>query len=60
MEPLCGYDWLHKHQNDHTQAEIDALSIEVTVAGKRLPRVESKDMKRKEAREILRENMKGE
>ncbi|KKN07839.1 hypothetical protein LCGC14_1062920 [marine sediment metagenome] len=33
-EPLCGREWLEKHQYQHSQAEIDALGIEVSVRGK--------------------------
>jgi hypothetical protein len=28
-EPLCGSEWLNKHIGDHTQAEIDALGMEI-------------------------------
>lgn len=33
-EPICGQDWYVKHRNDYTQAEIDALGIELKVNGK--------------------------
>ena len=41
QEPLCGYPWLRRHQYQHTQAEIDALRLEVRVDGKNLPGVKS-------------------
>lgn len=28
-EPLCGQKWFEKHQDDHTDAEMSALSIEI-------------------------------
>jgi hypothetical protein len=35
IEPLCGREWLDKHKYDHTQAEVDALGMEIiTPAGK--------------------------
>jgi len=37
--PLCGWEWLHQHRNDYTQAQIDALGIEVTCAGHRYPTI---------------------
>lgn len=36
-EPLCGREWLRKHWNKHTQAEIDSLSIVISHCGKNLP-----------------------
>lgn len=33
-EPLCGWQWYHEHQRDHTQSEIDSLTIELEVNGK--------------------------
>lgn len=36
-ELLCGQDWLRQHRNDHTQAEIDSLSIVISHNGKNLP-----------------------
>jgi len=33
-EPICGTTWYLRHRYDHTQAEIDALGIEVKVNGK--------------------------
>ena len=39
QEPICGWKWFRKHQNDHSQAEVDSLGIELRVAGKVLARV---------------------
>ena len=44
-EPICGWPWYQKHQHDHTQAEIDALGIEVSVSGKLQGRVKAGDKK---------------
>ena len=38
-QPICGWDWLRQHQNDHTQAEIDSLSIVVSCGNRKLPPV---------------------
>jgi len=51
-EPLCGRSWLEQHKNDHTQAEIDSLGIEVLVNNKLQVRVQSGD---KKARGIIKE-----
>jgi len=29
--PICGERWLDKHRDDHTQAEIDSLKIEIRI-----------------------------
>lgn len=39
-EPLCGWQWHHQHRNDHTQAEIDSLGIELKVNDKVMARVQ--------------------
>lgn len=39
QELLCGQDWYLKHRFDHTQAEIDSLTIAVSVNGQNLPPV---------------------
>ena len=55
--PLCGQDWLDKHRNDHTQAEIDSLGIELRVCGKVQTRVQSGQRKdRGIVRDIVRLN----
>lgn len=33
-EPLCGWEWLKKHREDHTQEEMAKLTIVTTVDGK--------------------------
>ena len=38
-EPLCGQDWYQKHRLDHTQADIDSLTIVVACDGRDLPPV---------------------
>ena len=55
QEPICGQPWLDKHRHDHTQAEIDALGIEVTVNSKLQGRVRSGD---KKSRGIVKEIIK--
>lgn len=45
LEPLCGQAWLNQHRYDHTQAEIDSLSIEVSVNGRLQANVESGNKK---------------
>ncbi len=56
QEPLCGYQWLRGHLQDHTQAEIDALSLEVRIDGKNLPGIEQGTSKkdRKQAMGIVK------
>ena len=51
-EPLRGREWLRQHQYQHSQAEIDALGIEVSVSGKLQGRIKSGD---KKARGIVKE-----
>lgn len=51
-EPLCGRVWFDQHRLDHTQAEIDALGIEIKVDDRLQGRVKSGD---KEARGIVGE-----
>ncbi|KKM47412.1 hypothetical protein LCGC14_1558600 [marine sediment metagenome] len=52
QEPLCGREWLRQHQYQYSQAEIDALGIEVRVDDKLQGRVKSGD---KKARGIVKE-----
>ena len=40
-EPLCGRQWHDQHRNDHTQAEIDSLGIELRVNDKVMVRVQA-------------------
>lgn len=54
QEPLCGWWWFQQHKNDHTQAEIDALSIEVSRNGHTFPAI-AKGNKRGILKELLRE-----
>ncbi len=44
-EPICGWAWFKKHRRDHSQAEVDALGIEVSVSGKLQARVQSGNKK---------------
>lgn len=37
--PLCGWQWFKQHRHDYTQAEIDALGIEVSCDGHRYPSI---------------------
>lgn len=54
-EPLCGWSWHHKHRNDHTQAEIDSLAIEVSIDDRLQARARSGE---KKDRGIIREIVK--
>ena len=54
-EPLCGYQWYSQHRNDHTQAEIDSLGIELKVNDRVMARVQSGQRK---ARGIVKEIVK--
>jgi len=38
---LCEREWYEKHKNDHTEAEIAALGIEIIVDGKKTSHVTS-------------------
>ena len=38
-EPVCGMDWLRQHLWDHTHAEIEALTLEMSYNGRELPPV---------------------
>ena len=38
-QPLCGWPWYQQHLLDHSQAEIDSLSITISHCGKNLPSV---------------------
>lgn len=44
-QPLCGWAWFQKHRLDHTQAEIDSLTIEVKVDNREMPTVSGTDKK---------------
>lgn len=58
--PLCGWPWYHQHQNDHTQAEIDSLAIEVRVSDRLQARVQSGERKdRGIIREVVKANREG-
>ena len=35
-EPLCGLDWYRQHLYDHTEAEIQALTMEVSIDERRV------------------------
>jgi len=30
QEPICGWQWYWQHRQEHTQQEIDSLTIEVS------------------------------
>ena len=49
--PIMGYDWLELHRGDHTQAELDSLTIEVT-SGKRITTLKA-GVSKKDLREVL-------
>ena len=34
-QPLCGQRWLDKHAHDHTLEEINSLTIQVSVNGRK-------------------------
>ena len=51
-QPLCGLDWLRQHIRDHTHAEIDALSIELSLNGSRFGILKAND-KRGTVREVV-------
>ncbi len=51
-EPICGREWLRQQQYQHSQGEIDALGIEVSVSGKLQGRVRAGD---KKARGIVKQ-----
>ena len=34
---LCSEKWYQKHKDDYTQADIDALGLEISVGGKKYP-----------------------
>ena len=42
-QPICGLAWYTKHRNDYTQADIDSLTIVVSVDNRQLPPVSNKD-----------------
>lgn len=42
-KPLCGWDWLRQHLRDHSQAEIEALTLEMSYNGRNLPPVRVAD-----------------
>ncbi len=44
-EPICGWPWYQQHRDDHTQAEIDSLAIELRVNDKLQARVQSGEKK---------------
>ena len=44
-EPLCGQAWYLQHLRDHTQAEIDSLTIAVKVGSRQMPVVSNTDKK---------------
>lgn len=44
-QPLCGWTWYQRHRFDHTQAEIDALTIAVKVDSRQMPVVSNMDKK---------------
>ena len=52
--PLCGWDWLEAHLNDHTYAEVEALTIEIGYNSRWLPPVSAGD-KRGTANNIVKE-----
>lgn len=45
VPPICGSVWLLKHLHDHTQAEIDALGIEIRHDDKLLAKVKTSNGK---------------
>lgn len=56
-EPLCGWQWHSQHRNDHTQAEIDSLAIEVRVDDRLQAKVRSGEKKNRGiVREVIRVN----
>lgn len=54
-QPLCGQKWLDKHKNDHSQAEIDALTIEVILPNNRVIKVFNR-AKRKTVKDIMEQH----
>ena len=54
-DPICGQDWLHKHWNDPTQSEIDALGIEIRTGDRLIGHVKAGE---KEAGGIVKEIVK--
>ena len=49
---LCSEEWYKKHKDDYTAEEIAALGIEISVGGKKYPRIRYGDKKGK-ASELL-------
>lgn len=55
QEPICGWPWYRKHQNDHTQQEIESLTITIAVDGTQLT-IPNK----REAKGMVKDKRKGE
>lgn len=53
--PLCGWAWLMAHQEDHTQEEMETLSIDITCSDRRLLRVVAGGYKRGAVKKVMRE-----
>jgi len=58
-EPLCGWPWYQQHRRDHTQADIDALSIVLSCDGKSLPPVSQKKKDRGLVKDLVKSYRKG-
>lgn len=56
-EPLCGQKWLDKHYHDHTQAEIDALTMEVILPNNQVIKLSNRT-KRRKVKDILKYKVK--
>ncbi len=55
IEPLCGWEWYDKHQNDHTHAEIESLTMVVSAPGSKLTIPNTKASK-----DIIKNMVKGD
>lgn len=58
-EPLCGQDWYREHRFDHTQAEIDSLSIVISHQGQNLPPVRQDKKDKGLVKDLVKSYRKG-
>ena len=59
-EPLCGWQWYQQHRQDHTQADIDAMSIVVSCDGRNLPPVRQDKKDRGMVKDLVKSYRKEE